>query len=288
MHRLAAISLLFSLVLSILLRSNYSHASAWVVEGLDQTIYKLNYYQADEARDTANNKVSIPKLSKYEFSLYKEQYFRPKILTGHDFMLTLEESEGTTAFNDTGQSFFISEDFFMRFNIVNHPKHIISSQINLSLPVLYRTNIRQGVAAKETFATELRLMYVKPFKINNYNAYINSEIGYNHHWYLSDIRNLKMEHRFGIHLDDKNSLSVATYSEKESQSIWICSDAMLNTSRYDLHRIECSYSYKIKENTKISLSLYQDIYGKNTSIGNGLMFFVNREFKSDKHLEHNK
>ena len=68
MHRLAAISLLFSLVLSILLRSNYSHASAWVVEGLDQTIYKLNYYQADEARDTANNKVSIPKLSKYELN----------------------------------------------------------------------------------------------------------------------------------------------------------------------------------------------------------------------------
>lgn len=271
----------FVSLIIIFLSIGQSFASAWVPENHDLSIYKFNYYQASESFDANGKKNSIPSLLKYELSLYKEKFWRKQLLYGYDFTFTSEESEGNSNFSDLGRSFFLSEKLFVRYNFFDRLGQVVSSQATMSLPVLYQTSFAQGEATEETLATELRILYGKSFMLGRYHAYINSEIGYNYYWFSPEIRNLKMQNLFGVHLDDDHSVALALYSEKDSQSIWVDNVARVNRNRYDVHRVELSYRYQIQKDRYLSLAFYRDIDGKNTTAGNGIIASFIKEFQLD-------
>lgn len=264
-----------------LISPSICYPSAWILEDKDQAIYKFNFYQADEARGVNSSKVSIPKVTKFEATVYKEKFIKTGLLYGYDFTLTSEHNQISSS-DDNGRSFFFKENMFIRYNLFNDLRNILSTQLTLSLPILYKTDLTYGEATKETLATELRLMYGVSFKLADYNAYLNSEIGYNYYVLDNIEHNFKIDQRFGVHLNEKNSIALALYSEKDSKSIWLNSGAMLAQNFYDLIRLELAYSYNVTNDTRVSLALYQDLYGRSTSIGNGLVAFVTKEFRTEK------
>lgn len=252
----------------IALSSNfsYSHPAAWNhKEAKGIFINSLSYYSTKEFFDIEGKKQPQPKFSKYESQFYYEY--------GHadDVTLGINSRLQYLGQDSSGNSYGIDNvEIFARQRIYDDGEYVFSVQPLIKIPGIYQKNSRRFFGERQ-YDVELRLLGAKSFKAFDENHFVNLETAFRKREGSpsDEIRidaTLGMRARSDIMFLGQVFATFATKTQKSSTFLNV------NSADYDAVKLQGSIVYELDKEKSLQFGLFQNIEGKNTGAGGGLIF----------------
>ncbi len=257
-------------VMIIALLSNPCDA-AWLREkGKGQVIVNTSYYSANEFITPDGNSLKITDYDKYELNPYVEYGLLDWVTIGGSTSLQSisQSSDDNFGIGDT--------DIFARFKVYEDNGFVFSLSPLIKFPALADKKEVPTIASGQYHA-ELRANAGYGFKAFDIKHFATLSAGPRVRMGSSD-NQLRFDAAYGIKPDDKWMFLLKSSGILSENLPDISARSIKTGNDHHLIKTQISGVYNLSESTSLEVGAFTDVYSRNTSDGDGILFSVWRRF----------
>jgi hypothetical protein len=261
-----------------------SQAGAWLVdEGKSKTISEVSYYSANKFIDSDGSKSAIPSFTKLEISNLIEYGYSSNLTLGAKPFFSYVDDKSS---QHQAPNISVIE-LFSRHKLFEKNKQISSLENKLILPGFYneqKNSINTNALPTKNDDADFELSFNlgSSLLLNNTPSFYNFSIGFGNNvknFFEADANPyLKTELTFGYEflpnwlIMPKILGNFSLYSQNNAQIYTI------NQKNYSLIKPQIGIVKKLTKELSIEVSCFHDLWGENTSMGNGGLISIWKDF----------
>jgi len=252
------------ILLAVFFVGGVAYAAAWLQEqGKGQMIHSVYHYSADKFLDVDGNKLDQTSFFKLEDNIYIEYGLREDITLGLNPSIQMMEqgAEYTWGLADT--------EIFARKKMWQNDASVFSIQPLIKIPGPYNKDRNLKLGNKQV-DLELRTLFGHGFSIKDKDLFSNFELAYRYR--AGEPGNqIKFDATIGLKQNDNLMFVLQSFNSLAVTSPEVNSFNSVNSTDYDLSKIQISAVSKISPDKSVQLGVFKDVWGKNTGSGGGIL-----------------
>jgi hypothetical protein len=249
-----------------------AYAGAWTQDkGHAQLITTGTYYTADTLWDNNGNKRTQPAYSKYELSPYLEYGWRDDITIGGSLSLQHTSQDGTAGSGSQTNWGLGDSEFFLRKRLWQGKGFVVSAEpmVKLPSPQSAARDLPQLGGSHGDVGIGLNGGY--GFSAYGLDHFADIDTQYRHRLGTPNDQ-VKIGATLGVSVTKQWMLMPQVFGTFRTALPTIATFTQSSADDYNLVKLQLSAVYKMTDTVSLQVGGFQDVYGKNSGQGSGVLF----------------